>query len=140
MNNETFRFHPTYICTGDTATIIEGLFTYIARIEHDEDSTPYDFTGPGDCFDLNDDDYGENNRQIIKAWVNDQWHYIGVVVSAYYNGILLDDNVAALWGIECNFPGSTDTSYVTNCACDLLNEARSTAQKHLEHMRDTLAA
>ena len=54
----------------------------------------------------------------LQSWCNDEWHYVGVVLSVARNGITLDSHAAALWGIESNA-----TAYLGEVAADLLEEA-----------------
>ena len=50
--------------------------------------------------------------EILKAWANDEWRYVGVVLQVSRAGIVLDEHAASLWGIEANYPGS-DNSYLS---------------------------
>lgn len=75
--------------------------------------------------------------EVLRAWCNDEWFYVGVVVSVSRNGIVLDDHAASLWGTECNYPFS-DNSYLTEVANDLIPEALDAAQTALTHMLERL--
>lgn len=66
--------------------------------------------------------------KALKAWCDDEWYYVGVVISATYDGYEISDNAAALWGVECDYPDS-DNSYLTEIANDLLEEALEEAKK-----------
>ena len=92
-----------YACIGDAIAYTIGKFEFIARIEHDSDSTPNDF----DCYDECD----------IERWKKDEWFFVGVVLSCKYNGIALECN-ESLWGIECNM--GENNNYLMEVANDLL--------------------
>lgn len=61
-------------------------------------------------------------KQAMEAWKNDEWFYAGVVLSVSKGDIVLDDHAAALWGIECNHPHSSN-EYLSQVAEELLPEA-----------------
>jgi hypothetical protein len=73
--------------------------------------------------------------ESLKEWCDDEWHYIGIVLSASRNGIALDDCAASLWGIECNYPGS-DNAYLSEVAAELLPEALTVARAALASLCD----
>lgn len=134
--NSRYPYFDKYVCSGDTITIEDGLFTFTARIEFDQDSRPKDHGG----FDQADPDYGDENAAIIQAWRNDEWFYCGIIISADYNGVELpDEHLASLWGIEANFPNS-DNKYLGEVAHELIPEAKERALKIVEEMRLKLAA
>lgn len=105
-----------------------------ARIEFDPDTKIDDC----DSFDENRDSEmysegpaGDAEYAIAmaarKAWLNDEWSYCGVVLSIERAGVVLDKHAASLWGIECNYPGSTN-EYLTAVAFELLDEAIRTGE------------
>jgi hypothetical protein len=96
-----------YVCHGDRISCTVGDTTYTARLEVDIDCSPDDF----DCYD----------DEAIAAWKRDEWRYYGVVIDAERDGWEKRD-LASLWGIEGNFPGS-DNSYLLEVANELLSEA-----------------
>lgn len=115
-----------YVCSGDTVSVEDGLYTYTARIERDDDSRPEDW----DCYD----------KDAIDAWRNNEWWFCDIVISAAYNDIELpDDYLASLGSIEANFPGS-DNKYLAEVVDELLPEAKERAQALVEEMRAKLAA
>lgn len=59
--------------------------------------------------------------EYLRAWCNDDWHYVGVIVTASRNGIELGE--ASLWGIE-----SSDSSYLLETANELADEALTDAR------------
>lgn len=60
----------------------------------------------------------------LRDWCNDEWCYVGVVVTAYREGIELGR--ASLWGIE-----SDAGDYLTEVANELLDEAVDEAKETL---------
>jgi hypothetical protein len=76
-----FDKHPL---PGDSITWRNGGFTLTARIKVDDATRPGEF----DCY----------SEEDIEGWKNDDWCYVGIVVSAEYKGWLLEDPVASLWG------------------------------------------
>jgi hypothetical protein len=54
----------------------------------------------------------------LRAWCNDEWSYVGVVVSVSRNGVVLDEHAASLWGIE-----SDAGDYLREVANELADEA-----------------
>lgn len=126
----------SYVCIGDCIETVVGPYRVTARVVFDDHSSPDEYDAPGCCFDTSDPDHGEENESIIEAWRNDEWFYCGIVLS-----VVLDDNDhevtdhgAALWGIECNFPGG-DNSYLQDVANELLSEAIESADSMIEEIR-----
>jgi len=78
----------------------------------------------------------EEDYKVLKAWCNDEWHYVGVVLSVSRKGIVLDEYAASLWGIECNYPGS-DNSYLSEVASELLEEAIEVGNAALKEFIDS---
>lgn len=67
-------------------------------------------------------------QEIMAAWYNGDWFYVGVAVTVERNGIALTGEYNnAIWGIECNFPGS-DNEYLTETANDLAHAALAEAR------------
>ena len=136
MQTLTIPAFDSYVCLGDSIAIEDGLYTFTARIEFDDDTSPDEF----DCFDVNCPDYGEENAKYIRAWRNGEWFYCGIAISAEYNGFALPGNyLASLWGIEANFPGS-DNAYLSEVVSELLPEAKERATELLNTIRAKLAA
>lgn len=72
--------------------------------------------------------------EVLRAWCNDEWHYVGVAVTVERNDVqLTGDYDHALWAIECNYPGS-DNSYLTEVAGDLAAEALTAAKAKLAEL------
>jgi hypothetical protein len=125
----------SYVCEGDKIRcIVEGI-EFTATIERDTDShiddddahnTDQSVTG---CDD-------EQQSELLDArdqWLRDQWFYCGVVISGRKNGVEIGDNLASLWGIECNYPGSNN-EYLTEVANELLGEAIVEAKRRIADM------
>ena len=83
-------------------------FVIRATIAKDCDTSPSDY----DCY----------SEEEIKQWKNDNWFFCGVVLSVYKAGVCLSDHAASLWGVECNFP-NTSNSYLSDIVRDLETEA-----------------
>lgn len=103
----------THTCIGDTITWTRDGFDITATIHADQDTHPTDF----DCY--SDED--------VRKWRDDEWFFVGVVISVSRNGVELDDHAASLWGIECNFLPSGN-EYIATVAQELELEAVSAAR------------
>lgn len=69
--------------------------------------------------------------EYLKAWCNDRWHYVGVVVTASKEGIELGS--ASVWGIE-----STETDYLCTVANELVPDALEQARAMIAKLTDGL--
>lgn len=76
----------------------------------------------------------ERDFEALRAWCNDEWRWVGVVVSVSYAGVMLSKHAASLWGIECNYPGS-DNSYLLEVANELLEEAAAEGRRIRDAVR-----
>lgn len=69
---------------------------------------------------MNERDYAAkaamSDYEYLRKWCNDEWHYIGVIVTASRNGIELGN--ASLWCIE-----SHSDDYIESVIADLTEEA-----------------
>lgn len=70
----------------------------------------------------------EDDFKRLKAWCDNEWCYVGVVLSVSRNGVTLDDHAASLWGIE------------SDCQDYLLDVANELADEALEAAKATLKA
>ena len=75
----------------------------------------------------------EADYQALKAWCNDQWRYVGIVLSVSCKGVVLDRYAASLWGNDMNYPGS-DNSHLTEVANELLSEALEVGKAKLSEL------
>lgn len=107
-----FKAFDKFVCVGDSRTVDYGPFTIRAALVADSNTSPYDY----DSYDA----------AGIAAWNNDEWQYVGVVLSVWVDDVCLDDNVASLWGVDANYPGS-DNAYLSECANEILPEAIAAA-------------
>jgi hypothetical protein len=68
---------------------------------------------------------------VMRAWRNDEWFYVGVAVTVSKADIMLTGKYDhALWGVECNYP-HTDNSYLLEVANGTLPEALDDARAKL---------
>ena len=110
-----FDKHP---CPGDSIVWRNGGFTLVARIEVDDVATPREV----DCY----------SEEDIERWKNDDWCYVGIVVTAEYKGWLLCDPAASLWGLECREDSS---DYLSEIAAAMLVEELQVAKVELANLR-----
>lgn len=96
-------------------------FTIRATINEDCDSTPYD----SECY----------SEDEIRQWKNDDWFYCGVILSVYKAGVCLSANASSLWGVECNFPG-TSNDYLLDVIKELETEALQEGEYILQKLID----
>ena len=112
-----FNKHP---CPGDSITWRNGGFTLTARIKFDDVTRPREFDG-----------YSEED---IKRWEADEWCYVGIVVTAEYNGWLLCDPAARLFGLECGLAEDSG-DYLSEIAAAMLAEELQVAKVELVKLR-----
>jgi len=60
----------------------------------------------------------ESDFNFLRTWCNDDWHYVGVILSVEKNGVELDRNAASVWGVEDN-----DSQYLRDTAEEMIPEA-----------------
>ena len=96
-------------------------FTIRATIAEDCDTSPSDY----DCYD----------EEHIALWRSETWFYCAIIISVYKAGVCLTNNAASLWGIECNFPGASN-SYLSDIVRDLETEALQEAETILQKLID----
>jgi hypothetical protein len=123
MNREQFPQFDKYACTGDQITWKAQGFDLTATLEQDTDTKPTD----SECYD----------EAEIQRWRNDDWFYVGVIVSVSLNGVELSDHAASLWGIDCNF-NDTSNAYLAEVAQELESEALDTARTEAARIRAAL--
>lgn len=119
----TFPQFDEYACHGDRIEWTAEGFDIVARLEYDTDTTPMD----SDCYSPYD----------VARWKNDDWFYVGVVLSVSRNGVELSDHAASLWGVDCNF-SDTSNAYLSEVAQELQAEALDTARAELARIRKAL--
>lgn len=109
----------SYALEGDSITWESEGFTLTARLQYDTDTTPIDY----ECY----------SPLKIKQWKNDDWFYVGVIVSVSKNGVMLDDHAASLWGVDCNY-NRTSNKHLATVAQDMENEAIEVGKLEVERM------
>lgn len=78
----------------------------------------------------------EHDFEVLKAWCNDDWRYVGVAVTVSRDDVdLTGEYDHAVWGVDCNYPGS-DNSYLMAVANEHLPEALDAARAKLAQMGD----
>lgn len=70
----------------------------------------------------------------MQRWRDDEWFYVGVVLSVSRNGVELSDHAASLWGVDCNF-SDTSNAYLSEVAQKL-----ETARAEVARIRQALEA
>jgi hypothetical protein len=123
MNREQFPQFDKYACTGDQIKWTAQGFDLTATLEQDTDTKPTDF----DCY----------APEEIQRWKNDEWFYVGVVLTVSINGVELSDHAASLWGIDCNF-NDTSNAYLSEVAQELQDEAIKEAKTQAARIRAAL--
>ncbi len=106
----------SYVCTGDTATIEEGVFEIRATIYADEDAHPDDW---------------EYAPEYCEAWQRGEWFFCGVSLSLWLGEVCVEKHAASLWGVACNL---VDNSHLNEVVQELLPEAREAAKEKREYM------
>jgi hypothetical protein len=150
----TTRFQ-SFVCEGDSLTCEVAGFEIIARIVRDDCPDAPDerqdgfwpslykdapgFIGPGNNFRERFALAQARAEAVMDAWRKDEWFYCGIVLSVAFEGVLLDDHAASLWGIEANYPDS-DNAYLTDVANELLPEALEAGRAILARLTASAAA
>ena len=112
----TFPQFNSYACIGDKISWSKDGFDFVATLAEDSDSHVDD----SECY----------SKKQIEAWKNDEWFFVGVVVSVAKNSVMLEDHAASLWGNDCNFPSrkKNPNAYLSEVAQELEGEALETAK------------
>jgi hypothetical protein len=97
------------------------------------------FIGPGNNFRERFAQAQARAEAVMDAWRGDDWFYCGIVLSVAFDGVVLDDHAASLWGIEANYPDS-DNAYLTDVANELLPEALDAGRAVLARLTSRAAA
>ena len=127
MNMKTPKFpqFDSYACVGDSISWRSEGYDITARLERDDDCSPMYF----DCY----------SPIKIKQWKNDEWFYVGVVLSVSFNGVELSDHAASLWGCDCNY-NKKSNKYLATVARDMQEEALEVAKLARVAMLNKLGA
>jgi hypothetical protein len=145
----------SFVCEGDSLTCEVTGFEIVARIVSDDCPDAPDerqdgfwpslykdapgFIGPGNNFRERFAQAQARAEAVMEAWRKDEWFYCGIVLSVSFEGVVLDDHAASLWGIEANYPDS-DNSYLTDVANELLPEALDAGRAVLARLTSRAAA
>lgn len=105
------------VSPGARAVWQDGPFTLTAVVYADADASPHDY----DCYD----------EATVKAWNDNEWQFVGLVVTATLSDVELGE--ASLWGIDCNSAGS-GSIYLFEVAGNLADEAIATARDKLDEL------
>lgn len=111
IKKPSFPQFDKFAIEGDSIKWEKSGFDFTATLVRDNDAHVDD----SDCY----------SKSQVTAWRNDEWFFVGVVVSVSKNGVELDDHAAALWGVECNFPSRRENPnlYLSEVAQQLEGEA-----------------
>lgn len=121
MTNKTIPKFNSYAVPGDSIEWMHEGYKIKATLHDDTDTHVRDY----DCY----------SKEDVQAWKNNEWFYVGVVLSVSYNGVDLGVHLASLWGIDCNFPGGTN-AHLSECAFDMQDEAMESAKiKHKQMIK-----
>jgi len=124
MPKTKFPQFDSYAIAGDSITWEKEGFDITATLHADTDTHVNDF----ECY----------SQIKIKQWKNDEWFFVGVVLSVSKNAVLIDDHAASLWGIDCNY-NKRSNRYLSEVAQELESEAIETANKRIEVMLKALS-
>ena len=124
MKSPKFPKFDSYACIGDSITWQKDGFDLTATLEQDTDCKPTDF----DCY----------SPIKIKQWRNDEWFYVGVVISVSRNGVEITDHAASLWGVDCNY-NKTSSRHLSEVAQELESEALDYAKSEAIKMVEALS-
>ena len=149
----TERFD-TFVCEGDCIACEQDGFRIVARIVCDDSPDGPDqrqdgfwpslykdapgFIGPGNNFRERFAKAQAEAEAIMEAWHKDDWFYCGIVLSVSLDGVILDEHVISLWGVEANYPGS-DNAHLTDVADDLLPDAIVIGRRAAQRLCATLS-
>jgi len=102
-----------YVCVGDYVEKDWNGLTLRAELFHDEFITPDFF----DCY----------TKEQIESWKRGEWFFGGLVVSLLSGDIVIEKNLASLWGLDCNIVD--ENSYLDEVAEELFAEAEDDARR-----------
>ena len=117
MSKNKFPQFSSYACEGDFISWQKDGFNIKATLCADTDAHVND----SDCYSF----------MKIKQWKNDDWFFVGVVLSVSKNDIEILDHAASIWGIECNF-NKKSNRYLSDVAREMESEALESAKVQAE--------
>ena len=147
-----------YVNSGDSITCQIGGYEFTATLRFDYDAGAPDKETEGFWPSLNPSDAGyigakskstlgrerAKAQAVYDAWQRGDMIFCGVVISAAFEGVPLGDNLASLWGVNCNWEGYRTprkrgtNAYLRDVANQLLPEAMAEAKRIAWAMRDKL--
>lgn len=146
-----------YTCDGDSISWLDDGFTVTARIERDDSGDKPDERDMGFWPSLDPKSAGyigprsrstlarhmARAKEIMDAWKNDEWWYVGVCVTVSWLGAeLTGEYDHACWGVECNYPiagrgrKANPNKYLGEVARELAQEALADARVKLESLKE----
>lgn len=141
-----------FVCVGDTIAVALDGIDYVATVYRDDTNESPDQRDDGFWPSLNPASAGyigpksartlarhmAKATEVLRAWRDGEWFYCGVSVTASKGGAALTDEFeSALWGVDCNYPGS-DNSYLLEVANELLPDCQTAAKKGLVKLLESL--
>lgn len=108
----------SFACVGDTTVWAKDGFVLTATLEADDVGSPRDF----DCYSPED----------IERWDKGDWQFVGVAVSATFNGVELEGSTS-LWCVDCNF-SDTSNAYLGEVCRELEDDAVRQGREDIERM------
>lgn len=156
MTSPSFAKHfDRYACDGDSIETECGAIRLVATLYRDDDATPPDERGDGYWPSLDPNSPGyigpksaatlarhtRRAQDVLEAWRDDEWWYVGVAVRAFIGETPLTGEFDhALWGIECNYPTRRKrdhpNAYLRDVANQYAGEAYDAALERLEELAD----
>jgi hypothetical protein len=96
-----------FVCVGDTIKAdITDKVQLVATLVFDDQCQPTDF----DCYEEAD----------IERWKNDEWIFVGIVLSIQSHDGTIHTRLDSLWGNEANLGDNND--HLTDVANELIDE------------------
>lgn len=149
----------SYVCDGDTISCTIDGFDCVATLHHDDDSTPPDERQDGFWPSLDPKSAGyigpkskatlarhmKHAKEVMEAWKNDEWWYVGVAVTVSKADVQLTGNYDhAVWGVEANYPSTKgqvrryghSNRYLMDLANEELGEALEAAKAKLAELSE----
>ena len=119
MKSPKFPQFDSYACVGDTIKWESQGFDLTATLVQDTDTHVND----SECY----------SAAKINQWKNDEWFFVGVVLSVSRNGVEISDHAASLWGVDCNY-NKKSNKYLAEVAQELETEALTEARERATKM------
>lgn len=123
MKKSNFPQFEAFACIGDSVSWEKNGFTLTATLEEGPDTNVRDY----ECY----------TSKQISAWRNDEWLFVGVVVSVKRGGIEILEHAASRYGLDCNFPSlrKNPNWYLSSVLQELEPEALEAAESRVSEIR-----